>query len=108
MGFFFYYITMIKSDCGPFSSVSVPIDVTGLTTSMGNRSYVSYWIFSKGVWALITVASGIFFYYSFSSARATRKLGKELLRELQGEVKELRVLQKAAAGVIKRDTNAFF
>ena len=63
--FFFYYITMTKSNCGPFSSVSAPIDVTGLTASMGNRSYVSYWIFSKGVWALITVASAIFFYYRF-------------------------------------------
>merc|ERR1719239_1900317 len=105
--FFFYYITLMKSNCGPFSSLRHPIDVTGLTTSMGDRTYVSYWIFSKGVWALITVASAIFFYYSFSSARATRKLGKELLRELQGEVKELRVLQKAAARVIKRDTNAF-
>ena len=66
-GFFFYYITMTKSNCGPFSSVSSPIDVTGLTSSMGNRSYVSYWIFSKGVWALITVASAIFFYYRFGN-----------------------------------------
>ena len=64
-GFFFFYITMKKSNCGPFSSVSFPMDVTGFTSSMGDRHYWSYWIFSKGVWALITVASAIFFYYRF-------------------------------------------
>ena len=73
--FFFYYITLMKSNCGPFSSVPNPIDVTGLTTSMGDRTYVSYWIFSKGVWALITVATAIFFYYR-SQLRIKKKADK--------------------------------
>ena len=118
-GFFFIYICYKNSTCGPFKG-SRPIDIIGWTTTMGNRSYISYWIFSNGVWALITVSTAIFFYYryyillklhlgtseekdftsdekanmrlflvSFSSARATRKLGRELLRELQGEVDTL-------------------
>ena len=74
--FFFYYITLMKSNCGPFSSLRHPIDVTGLTTSMGDRSYVSYWIFSKGVWALITVASAIFFYYRSQLKIYVRKADK--------------------------------
>ena len=62
--FFFFYICYKNSTCGPFKG-SRPIDIIGWTTTMGNRSYISYWIFSKGVWALITVATAIFFYYRY-------------------------------------------
>ena len=101
-GFFLFSMTQL-SCCGPFAAPS-PIDVTGINRASQDSTYFGYWILSRGVWAMIALASAIFFYYSVTSAQESRGLGKALLRELNGELKELRVLQRQAARVIVRDT----